>query len=45
MHGFEIKVKKKQKYWIKLAWVFGWLIKDFCDYASRESLLLTLSYF
>ena len=45
MHGFEIKVKKTRKYWIKLAWVFGWLIKDFCDYASRESLLLTLSYF
>ena len=42
MHGFYIKVTKERKYWIKLAWVFGWLIKD---YASRESLLLTLSYF
>ena len=45
MHGFQIKVKKEQKYGIKLTWVIRWLLKVFGVLASRESLALNLSYF
>ena len=45
MHGFEIKVKKEQKYWIKLIQVLRCLIKVFRGLASIESIALTLSNF
>ena len=45
MHGFEIKGKKEQKYWIKLISVLRCLIKGFRVYLSIESIVLTLSCF
>ena len=45
MHGFEIKVKKEQKYWIKLIQVLRCLIKVFRGFVSIESIVLTLSNF
>ena len=35
MHGFKIKVKKEQKYLVKLIWEMRWMIV-FCDWLSFQ---------
>ena len=36
MHGFKIKVKKEQKYLVKLIWEMRWMINVFCDWSSFQ---------
>ena len=45
MHGFEIKEKKEQKYWIKLIKCRDAWSRFFRVLASIQSAILTFNYF